>query len=312
MENSSQPHDTCLYDFYVISSSTLIAVTTLSILCGVAAVFLNILVILAIHRNSSLRLITNYWIISLAVADLLIGLLGVPVWCIKLFHKAGIVAAEVHNLFTCILVLTLGSSSLNLLALSYDRFVGVTSPFHYPSRITSTRCAKVIAAIWVLSSLTAIATLKSKCRVGAEGHFLLMTGMFGIPLIFIGYFYFRIFKEARRQKRLIKVQEGSASQPCFLKENKAAMTVALVIGSFAICWLPSLIDAVIHLFAPTFWGETQLYLGTTTLACFSSVVNPILYSVRNETFRKTFRSFFTSTKISCSPNSASVHCKGNF
>jgi len=297
MENSSLPNDECFQNFYVISSSALIPAITLSILSGVAAVFLNILVIWAIYRNSSLRSVTNYWVISLAVADLLLGSLGVPVWCIKLFHKARLIFTDVHNLFTCILVLTLFSSSLNLLALSYDRFVGVTLPLQYPSRITPTRCGQAIGIIWVSSCLAAIATLKSKCTVRAQGHFLLFIGIFGIPLIFISYFYFRIFKEARRQKRLIRIQEACTNQPLFRKENKAAMTVALVIGSFALCWLPSLVDAVIHLFAPAFWGETRLYLGTTTLACFSSVINPILYSVRNKDFRNTFRSFFMCTKL---------------
>ena len=200
MENLSY-HDECFHETYAISLTALISVMTLSILFGAAAVFLNILVIWAIYRNSVLRSITNYWIISLAVADLLIGILGVPVWCLKLLHKARIIGADVHNLFTCIFVLTLVSSSLNLLALSFDRFVGVTSPFQYPSRVTPERCAKGIALIWVLSILAAIATLQSKCTVKAQGHVLLFAVIFGVPMIFITYFYLRIFKEARRQKK---------------------------------------------------------------------------------------------------------------
>lgn len=298
MENSTLQNEECFQNFYVISSSALIPAITFSIISGVAAVMLNILVILAIYTNSSLRSTTNYGVTSLAIADLLLGLMGVPVWCLKLLHKAGIIKPDVHNLFTCILVLTLSSSSLNLLALSYDRFVGVTSPLQYASRITPKRCGQAMAAIWVVSSLAAIATLASKCSVRPQGHFLLITGIFGVPLIFIGYFYCRIFKEARRQKRLIKLQEASTYQPCFLKQNKAAITVALVIGSFGLCWLPSLIDAVIHLLAPRLWRQTQLYLGTTTLACFSSMMNPIVYSVRNKAFRDTFRNFFKWTKVS--------------
>lgn len=297
MENSSLPrYDECFNDFYAISSSALIPVVTFSILCGVAAMSLNILVIMAIYRNSALRSNTNYVVISLAVADLLVGFMGMPVWCIKLFHKAGIITTNIHNLFTCMLVLTLFSSSLNLLALSYDRFIGVTSPLQYAGKITPIRCGKAITAIWILSFVTAIATLGSKCEVGPQGHFILITGVFGIPFIFIGYFYFRIFKEARKQKRQIKFQDASSNPSSFLKENKAAMTVAMVIGSFALCWFPSLIDAVIHLLAPTLWRQTQLYLVTTTLVLFSSVINPIVYSLRVKAFRDAFRTLLCAKK----------------
>ena len=292
MENSTISHG-CHQNGFVVSLDALIPVITLSTLFGVAAILLNILVIWAIYRNPALRSVTNYWIISLAVADLLISVLGVPVWCLKLLQKAKLIQPNVHNLFTVIVVLTLGSSSLNLLALSYDRFVGVTSPFQYRSRITPARCGKIITAIWIASIIAALVTLQSKCTITAYGHFVLFTGMFGIPQLFISYFYFRIFKEAKRQKRLIKGQASSShDQPCFLKENKAAMTVAMVTGSFALCWLPSLIDSIIHLLAPAIWDETQLWMGTTTLAFFSPVLNPILYSVRIKAFRNTFRTVF--------------------
>lgn len=309
IKDNSSSLDECFNEGYVISLAALVPVLSLSIFSGVAAVFLNILVIWAIYRNSILRCITNYWIVSLAVADLLLGILGVPVWCLKLLHKARIIKVNVHNIFTCILVLTLVSSSLNLLALSFDRFIGVTSPFRYPALLTRERCRKGIAVIWALSALAAIASLRSKCTVNADGHLLLFALIIGAPSIFICYFYFRIFKEAIRQKRLIMVQQQSSSgQARFVKENKAAMTVAMVIGSFALCWIPSLIDAVIHLVAPSFWRNTQLYLGTTPLACFSSAVNPILYSVRNKTFRNSFRSVFMTTRV-CPRNVVTDVCE---
>lgn len=309
MENSSShlDHEGCIQNSaFVVSVPAVISVVTLSTLSAIAAIFLNVLVIWAIYRNPTLRSVTNYWIISLAIADLLIAILGVPVWCLKLLQKADLIRPNVHNLFTVVVVLTLGSSSLNLLALSYDRFVGVTSPFQYHSRITSAKCGKVIAAIWIASVLAALVSLLNKCTITAYGHFLLFAVIFGIPLIFISYFYFRIFKEAKRQKRLIKVQKANSlrDQPGFLKENKAAMTVAMVTGSFALCWLPSLVDSMIHLFAPIFWEKTQLWLGTTTLACFSPVLNPILYSVRIKAFRNTFRTLIVFTRLK--RNSVSV------
>lgn len=289
MKNSTIFHKDCSQHSFTVSTSSLITILSLSGVCGIAAIFLNILVILVICHKPALRSMTNYWIVSLAVADLLIATLGVPVWCLKLLQKAHFIEENVHNLFTVIVVLTLSASSLNLLALSYDRYVGVTAPFQYQSRLTPRKCGKIIAVIWTSSLLVSLISLKNNCGISGQGHFALFMGIFGIPFVFISYFYVRIFKEANRQKRLIKVQETRSNQhqPCFLKEYKAVMTVAMVTGSFALCWLPGLIDSAIHLSAPKFWADTQLWLGTTTLACFSSVLNPILYSVRIKAFRST-------------------------
>ncbi|XP_022801435.1 D(2)-like dopamine receptor [Stylophora pistillata] len=289
MENSTIFHD-CSQQSFTVSTSALITILSLSGVCGIAAILLNILVILVMFYKPALRSMTNYWIVSLAVADLLIATLGVPVWCLKLLQKTRFIEEKVHNVFSVIVVLTLSASSLNHLALSYDRYIGVTAPFQYRSRLTPRKCGKIIAVIWTLSLLLALISLKNNCSISGDGHFALFVAIFGIPLMFICYFYMRIFKEANRQKRLIKIQETCSNQyqPCFLKEYKAVMTVAMVTGSFVLCWLPCLIDSVIHLSAPKVWADTQLWLGTTTLACFSSVLNPILYSVRIKAFRSTF------------------------
>lgn len=284
MENSSSHYNDCFDKVQAISLPSLILLLTFCFLVGVLTVFQNLLVLWVIYRNASLRSNVGFGVSSLAVADLLVGLLGVPVWCIKLSHKAGYIEANVHNLFSCIFTLTLVSSSWSLVGLSYDRFVGVTSPLRYASRVTPTRFVRAIAVIWLLSCLIAIASLMRKCEVSARGHFLFILGIFVLPFLIISYFYFRIFKEAQNQVKLIHVQEVG-NTTFRRRENKATMTVALVIGSSALCWLPSLIDAVIHVVAPTFWRETQLYLGATTLACCSSAINPVVYSIRNKPFR---------------------------
>lgn len=298
MENSSSHYNDCFDKVQAISLPSFIFLLTFCFLVGVATVFQNLLVLWVIYRNPSLRSNVGFGVSSLAVADFLVGLLGVPVWCIKLSHKTGFIEANVHNLFSCIFTLTLVSSSWNLVGLSYDRFVGVTSPLRYASRVTPTRFVRAIAVIWLLSCLIAIASLMRKCEVSARGHFLFIFGTFVLPFLIISYFYFRIFKEAQNQVKLIHVQEvGNATFRSVTRENKAAMTVALVIGSSALCWLPSLIDGVIHVVAPTFWRETQLYLGATTLACCSSAINPVVYSIRNKPFRD-----------SCSESISSLIC----
>ena len=93
-----------------------LSVHTLSTLAGLAAVFLNT-GDLGNLPNSHFTFCGELLDISPPVVDLLIAILGVPVWSLRLLQKAELIKCDVHNFFTVILVLSLRSSSMNLLAL---------------------------------------------------------------------------------------------------------------------------------------------------------------------------------------------------
>lgn len=107
-------------------------------LVAVVAVAGNALVILAFQRERRLRRRTNYYIVSLAAADLLVGLLGIP---FAVLASMGMP----HNLHACLftvslLVVLCTISIFCLVAVSVDRYWAILHPLGY-SRNVSTKKA---------------------------------------------------------------------------------------------------------------------------------------------------------------------------
>lgn len=108
------------------------------VLVAVCAVIGNALVILVFHRERRLRRRTNYYIVSLAIADLLVGLLGIP---FAILASVGLPTNLHACLFTVSLLVVLCTISIFcLVAVSVDRYWAILHPMGY-SRNFSTKTA---------------------------------------------------------------------------------------------------------------------------------------------------------------------------
>ncbi|RXN23577.1 trace amine-associated receptor 13c-like protein [Labeo rohita] len=102
-------------------------------------VFLNLLVIISISHFKKLHTPTNLLILSLAVADLLVGLIVIPVEAIKLIETCWYFGNAFCGLFIIILGLVLSASLSNLIFIAADRYVAVNHPLMYPQKVTMTK-----------------------------------------------------------------------------------------------------------------------------------------------------------------------------
>ncbi|KAM9824590.1 dopamine receptor D4 related sequence [Neosynchiropus ocellatus] len=112
----------------------------------------NILVCLSVLTERSLKTATNYFIISLAVADLLLAVLVLPLFVYSEF-LGGIWP---FSTFICDALMTMDvllctASILNLCAISVDRYIAVVLPLKYNRNQFSVRQLVLITATWVLS-----------------------------------------------------------------------------------------------------------------------------------------------------------------
>lgn len=108
------------------------------VVVAVFAVIGNALVTLVFYRERRLRRRTNYYIISLAIADLLVGLLGIP---FAILANLGLPRNLYACLFTVSLLIVLCTISIFcLVAVSVDRYWAILHPMGY-SRNVSTKTA---------------------------------------------------------------------------------------------------------------------------------------------------------------------------
>ncbi|XP_067232040.1 adenosine A2a receptor b [Chanodichthys erythropterus] len=293
----------------------------LELLIAVLAVAGNVLVCWAVCLNSNLQSITNFFVVSLAVADIAVGLLAIP---FAVTISTGFCSHFHGCLFIACFVLVLTQSSIfSLLAIAVDRYIAIKIPLRYNSLVTGQRAKGIIAVCWILSVVIGLtpmlgwnsgiaADTNSSCPQGMTEclfekvvtmGYMVYFNFFGcvlIPLFAMLAIYARIFMAARRQLRQMEQKlvhmhghthgEGSSSRSTLQREVHAAKSLAIIVGLFAICWLPLHIINCFTLFCPQCDRPQDwvMYLAII-LSHANSVVNPFIYAYRIRDFRQTFR-----------------------
>lgn len=122
-----------------------------------------------------------------------------------------------------------------------------------------------------------------------------------LPLLVMLLIYTHIFMAARRQLRLMGLKVAQAPSPgemtfpsktsrsTLQREVHAAKSLAIIVGLFAVCWLPlHIINCFNHLCQDC--GRSHFWLMNIAiiLSHANSVVNPFIYAYRLQEFRHTF------------------------
>lgn len=173
----------------------------------------NCLVVIAISRFRELRTVTNQMMLSLAIADLLIGVVVMPLNISnELLHywPYGQVMCDLWHSFD---VLASTASILNLCIISLDRYWAVTNPIAYPRLMSKRRGWICISIVWVCSSLISFPTIlwwrsvdnivPEQCNFTQDSMYLALSSMisFYIPLTVMAAVYIRIFLVIKRQSK---------------------------------------------------------------------------------------------------------------
>nr|7T32_A Chain A, Adenosine receptor A2a/Soluble cytochrome b562 Fusion Protein [synthetic construct] len=197
---------------------------TVELAIAVLAILGNVLVCWAVWLNSNLQNVTNYFVVSLAAADIAVGVLAIP---FAITISTGFCAACHGCLFIACFVLVLTQSSIfSLLAIAIDRYIAIRIPLRYNGLVTGTRAKGIIAICWVLSFAIGLTPMLgwNNCGQPKEGknhsqgcgegqvaclfedvvpmNYMVYFNFFAcvlVPLLLMLGVYLRIFLAARRQ-----------------------------------------------------------------------------------------------------------------
>lgn len=187
------------------------AVVLITLTCGlivIGTVVGNILVCTAVAIVRRLRTPSNLLIVSLAVSDLLVAVMVMPLATMYEVMGRWALGKAVCDMWTSLDVLLCTASILNLCAISVDRYFVITRPFQYAMKRTPVRMAAMIVAVWVLSALISIPPLfiskaehiVGQCMISQKiGYQLYATiGAFYLPLCVMIVIYTRIYLVSSR------------------------------------------------------------------------------------------------------------------
>uniref|UniRef100_A0A3P8TPN5 Alpha-1B adrenergic receptor n=1 Tax=Amphiprion percula TaxID=161767 RepID=A0A3P8TPN5_AMPPE len=170
----------------------------------------NILVILSVVCNRHLRTPTNYFIINLAIADLLLGTTVLPVSATLEILDYWVFGRIFCDIWAAVDVLCCTASIMSLCVISIDRYIGVSHPLQYPGIVTEKRALLAMLGVWVLSVVISIGPLfgwkqppspdDTECPITEEPFYALFSslGSFYIPLVVILAMYCRVYIVAKR------------------------------------------------------------------------------------------------------------------
>ena len=312
-EHNQKSWDEKKAELHVILLCSVVLILAAIIVAG------NSLVIASVISNRRLQSKTSAFITSLAVCDLIIGLVLMPL--IVVSNTLG--PAVQNGLDYChvtisVAIMLMFNSVANLGAVTFDRFLAVVVPLRYKSIMTKRVIVPIIAFVWIFSTVFGFipfmgwrTVVKPKpgsglfCQVPlnlAPGYIITVCVVGFLPSIFVLVAYLKIFQTAYLHEVRIAAAINSVLRNQtelklnMIKEMKAARMVALVLGAFIISWAPLYIIMIVDI-AMKNAVNSYIYAGGVIFATLNSALNPVIYASMNSEFRDTFRALIQCQNV---------------
>nr|XP_006013461.2 PREDICTED: alpha-1D adrenergic receptor-like [Latimeria chalumnae] len=203
-ENNTNLSSKVTLDAQAISLGVVLATFILFAIVG------NLLVILSVACNRHLQTVTNYFIINLAIADLLLSTTVLPFSATLEVLGFWVFGRIFCNIWAAVDVLCCTASIMSLCIISIDRYIGVKYSLKYPTIMTERKAVIILIVVWLSSMVISIGPLlgwkepppenESICSITEEPGYALFSSLFSfyLPLMVILVMYFRIYVVARR------------------------------------------------------------------------------------------------------------------
>ncbi|TRZ00955.1 hypothetical protein DNTS_033858 [Danionella cerebrum] len=178
---------------------------TLSVL-AILTTAMNCLVITAIIVTRKLHHPANYLICSLAVTDLLVAVLVMPISIVYIVKDTWLMGEGMCNVWLSVDITCCTCSILHLAAIAVDRYRAITDAVEYSRKRTSRRAAVMISVVWLLSIVVSLPPILWRpqmdhhCIIKHENIASMIYATFGafyIPLLLILILYYKIYRAAK-------------------------------------------------------------------------------------------------------------------
>ena len=275
-------------------------------LINLTALFGNTLLCIAFIKNNHLRSVTNIFVLTLAVSDIVMSLTCMPL------SEGSLLAGEwIFGDLLChiqgFLAHFLAFLSLEMMAITaVNRYFRVIKPDLYkkiftPGYTTLIILSASLLSVGILASITfaqhgnlfvfhsgkAICVNLYRSLISTQIYTIFSSFTFVfLPAIVIIWCYTKVFRSIRRHFRRLAARKMSSASINSINpaEIVVTRTVFAIVIAFFICWIPCIVIDLVDITRDA-WFDRRVYLAYTYFAYTSSAINPIIYGIMNRSFR---------------------------
>ncbi|CAL1586717.1 unnamed protein product [Knipowitschia caucasica] len=206
-----------------------IAIATVSAIVSLITVVGNVLVLVSFKVNSQLKTVNNYYLLSLACADLIIGVLSMNLYTTYILMGYWSLGNIACDLWLAVDYVASNASVMNLLVISFDRYFSITRPLTYRAKRTPKRAAIMIGMAWTVSFVLWAPPIlcwqyfvgertvqHDQCQIQFLTEPVITFGTaiaaFYIPVSVMTILYCRIYKETQKRTKDLAELQGLTSE----------------------------------------------------------------------------------------------------
>ncbi|XP_041500538.1 pyroglutamylated RF-amide peptide receptor [Microtus oregoni] len=285
------------------------------------ALFGNALVVYVVTRSKAMRTVTNIFICSLALSDLLIVFFCMPVTMLQNVSDTWLGGAFICKMVPFVQCTAIVTEILTMTCIAMERHQGLVHPFKMKRQYTNQRAFTMLGVVWLVaiiigSPMWHVQRLEVKYDFLYEKEhiccleewsspthqkiyttFILVT-LFLLPLLLLLVLYGKIGYELWIKKRVgdssaLQTLHGREMLKIARKKKRAVIMMVTVVALFAVCWAPF---HVFHMMIEYSNFEKEydevtikmIFAIVQIIGFFNSICNPIVYALMNENFKKNF------------------------
>uniref|UniRef100_A0A8C0SSI9 Pyroglutamylated RF-amide peptide receptor n=3 Tax=Canis lupus TaxID=9612 RepID=A0A8C0SSI9_CANLF len=300
-----------------------LALVLTGVLLFALALFGNALVVYVVTRRRAMRTVTNIFICSLALSDLLIAFFCIPVTMLQNISDTWLGGAFICKMLPFVQSTAVVTEILTMTCIAAERHQGLVHPFKMKGQYTNRRAFTMLGVVWLVAVIVGspmwhVQRLEIKYDFLYEKEHIccleewaspahqkiyttfILVILFLLPLMLMLILYSKIGYELWIKKRVgdcsvLRTIHGKEMSKITRKKKRAVIMMVTVVALFAVCWAPF---HVVHMmmeysnFEKEYDDVTiKMIFAIVQIIGFSnSICNPIVYAFMNENFKKNFLS----------------------
>ena len=273
----------------------------------VVALIGNSVIALIVYKTQSMRKPINFFIVNMAMSDLLFPLLLIPRNLTGLYANTWLISGPLSHGLCKVVPFVVNVSTVvsiqSLVLIAVDRFGAVVYPLRSPL-ISSKLCLFLIPATWIVAIAVDWPYLFAHKRVKYQGqqyceiqfsevsfvknYRAIHDIFYYIPITLLILLYSMILIKLKSQKIPGEQSVNSDEQRARRNRNVLKMAIAIVLG-FILCWVPYSIFSLLSFFSPDrlrphcwfvlYWDIAVL------MACANCAMNPCICFIFSGNYR---------------------------